>query len=77
MSDDVVAAKVTKRTLAEWRSALAKLREVERQQNIALPGETGRLLEVVGQALAQGGGAVPGDDIAQIEKITCVEATYS
>jgi hypothetical protein len=77
VSDDVVEPKVTKRTLAEWRSALAKLREAERQQSIALPGETGRLLEVVGQALAQGDSAVPANDIAQIEKITRVEATYS
>ena len=77
MSDDAIEPKVTKRTLAEWRSALAKLREAERQQNIALPGETGRLLEVVGQALAQGDSAVPADDVARIEEITSVEATYS
>jgi hypothetical protein len=77
MSDDAIEPKLTKRTLAAWRAELAKLREVERQQHHALSGETGRLLEIVGQVLAQGGGALPAADIVRIVELTRVEATYS
>jgi hypothetical protein len=34
------------------------------------------LLEIVGQALAQGGGVLPPDDIAQIEALTGIGAHY-
>jgi hypothetical protein len=34
------------------------------------------LLEIVGQALAQGGGVLPPDDIAQIEALTGIGAQY-
>jgi hypothetical protein len=77
MSDDAVEPKVTKRTLAAWRAELAKLREAERQQHAPLSAETGRLLEIVGQVLAQGGGALPAADISRIEALTRVDATYS
>lgn len=78
MTDDAMAIdpKVTKKTLAAWRAELAKLRESERQRRAPLSGETGRLLEMVGQVLAQGGGALPAADIARIEDLTRVEATY-
>jgi len=77
MSDDEIEPKVTQRTLSAWRAGLAKIRVEERQRSAKLPAETGRLLEIVGQALAQGGGALPSDDIARIEELTSVEATYS
>lgn len=76
MSDDAIPPKVTKRTLAAWRAELASIRVAERQRSAILPAETGRLLEIVGQALAQGGGALPAEDIARIEELTSVEATY-
>jgi hypothetical protein len=77
VSDDVTPPKVTKRTLAAWRAELASIRSAERQRSALLPEETGRLLEIVGQALAQDGAALPPDDIARIEELTSVEATYS
>lgn len=77
MTDDEIEPKLTKRTLAAWRAELAKLRDVERQQRAPLSAETGRLLEIVGQVLAQGGGVLPADDIVRIEELTRVEATYS
>jgi len=67
---------VTHQTLAAWRAGLAKIRGDERQRAVALSLETGRLLETVGQALAQGGAALSSDDIAQIEALTSVEAGY-
>lgn len=76
MSDEATEAKVTMRTLAAWRAELAKIRLEERQRSSILPAETGRLLEIVGQALAQGGGTLPSADIARIEELTSVEATY-
>ena len=68
---------VTQQTLAAWRAKLAQIRVEERKRAVALSAETGRLLEIVGQALAQGGGALPGDDIARIEELTSVEVRYS
>ena len=77
MSDGVIEPEVTQQTLASWRAKLAQIRDEERQRAVALPAETGRLLEIVGQALAQGGGALPSDDIARIEELTSVEVRYS
>lgn len=68
---------ITERTLAAWRAGLAKIRLAERQRSSVLPPETGRLLEIVGQALAQGGGTLPSADITRIEELTSVEATYA
>lgn len=65
---------VTQQTLAAWRAALAMLRDEERRQAVALSPETGRLLEMVGQVLAQGGGEMPADTVAQIEALTGVRA---
>ena len=76
LDDDHMTPAVTQPTLATWRAELAKIREVERQRGVALPAETGRLLEVVGQALAQGSAALPAIDIARIEELTKVSANY-
>jgi hypothetical protein len=76
MSDEWRESGVTSQTLAAWRTALAKIRNEERQRSHELPAETGRLLEIVGQALAQGGGALPSEDITRIEEITGVGVTY-
>ena len=65
---------VTPQTLAAWRSALVKLRDDERRRAVPLSPETGRMLEVVGQVLAQGGGELPADTIAQIEALTSDDA---
>jgi hypothetical protein len=67
---------VTPQTLAAWRTKLAKIRDEERQRSLDLPAETGRLLEIVGQALAQGGGALPSADITRIEELTGVSVMY-
>lgn len=69
-------AEVTKRTLGAWRTRLVKLRDEERQRSLTVTAEPGRLLEIVGQALAQGGGSLPADDIARIEELTQIDATY-
>ena len=50
--------------MTAWRSTLVKLRDEERRHAVGLSLETGRFLEIVGQALAQGGGVLPPDDIA-------------
>lgn len=68
------ARPVTQRTLASWRAALARLRDDERRRAVALSPETGRLLEAVGQVLAQGGGELPPETIAQIEALTSIDA---
>ena len=70
MRNDGAASPVTHQTLAAWRSALVTLRDEERRRGVGLAAETGRLLEVVGQALAQGGGVLSPDDIARIEGLT-------
>jgi hypothetical protein len=67
---------VTRQTLAAWRSTLVTLRDEERRRAVGLSAETGRLLEIVGQALAQGGGVLPSDDIAQIEALTGIGAQF-
>lgn len=76
LADDMDPPMVTHQTLAAWRAGLAKIRDEERKRSLQLPEETGRLLEIVGQALAQGGGSLPASDIARIEEITRVDATY-
>jgi hypothetical protein len=73
---EVMALPVTHRTLAAWRAALVTLRDEERRHGARLSPETGRLLEIVGQALAQGGGVLPPDDIGQIEALTGIGAQY-
>jgi hypothetical protein len=77
VSDEAIDPMVTQRTLAAWRAGLAKIRLEERQHAAGLSVETGRLLEIVGQALAQGGGTLPSADITRIEELTSVEATYA
>jgi len=51
-------------------------RDEERQHDVRLSSETGRLLEIVGQALAQSGGVLPPTDIADIETLTGIGAQY-
>ena len=70
------ATPVIHQTLAAWRSALVTLRDEERRRGVGLSPETGRLLEIVGQALAQGEGVLPPDDIARIETLTGNGARY-
>ena len=76
MSDEQIDAAVDKQTLAAWRASLVKIRDEERQRAVVLSAETGRLLEIVGQALAQDGGTLPPDDVARLEEVTSVSATY-
>jgi hypothetical protein len=76
MNDGPEGPAVTQQTLAAWRAELVKIRGRERQRSVALPAETGRLLEIVGQALAQGSAALPASDIARIEELTSVQATF-
>ncbi|MFN8592764.1 MAG: hypothetical protein U0031_14995 [Thermomicrobiales bacterium] len=67
---------ITQGTLAAWRAQLVQIRVEERQRYVHALPETGRLLEIVGQALAQGGGSLPADDITRIEELTSVVAVY-
>ena len=76
VSDECIEPDVTQQTLAAWRAKLAKIRGEERQHSSDLPAETGRLLEIVGHALAQNGAALPPEDIARIEELTSVDAKY-
>jgi hypothetical protein len=73
---EVIELPVTHQTLAAWRSTLVQLRDEERRHAVGLSSEMGRLLEIVGQALAQGGGVLPPTDIAQIEALTGIGARY-
>ena len=73
---EVMALPVIHQTLAAWRSTLVKLRDEERRHAVGLSPKTGRLLEIVGQALAQGGGVLPPTDIADIETLTGIGAQY-
>ena len=74
VSIEEIARPVTQQALAAWRSALVAMRDDERRRGVGLSPETGRLLEVVGQVLAQGGGELPAETIAQIEALTGVRA---
>ena len=74
--EEAVPSPVLHESLAAWRASLVSLRDEERRQSAALSPETGRLLETVGQALAQGGGVLPADDISAIEQLTGVPARY-
>ena len=76
MTMERMASPVIQQTLAVWRSMLMQLRDEERRHPVGLSLETGRLLEIVGQALAQGGGVLPPADIAQIEALTGIGAHY-
>lgn len=68
--------RVTQQTLAAWRAQLVKIRVAERETHFHPLAESGRLLEIVGQALAQGDAPLPPADIARLEELTKVEATY-
>jgi hypothetical protein len=63
-------------SLAAWRASLVTLRDEERRRGSVLTPETGRLLETVGQALAQGGGLLSDADISAIELLTGIPARY-
>lgn len=67
---------VLHQSLAAWRASLVTLRDEERRNGTALSPETGRLLETVGQALAQGGGELRAADISAIEALTGIPARY-
>jgi hypothetical protein len=70
------APPVSHQSLAAWRAKLVRLRDEERQHGGGLSPETGRLLETVGQALAQGGGVLAPDDIAHLEALTGIAPKY-
>lgn len=70
------APPVSHQSLAAWRAKLVKLRDEERQNGVGLSPETGRLLETVGQALAQGGAVLPPDDITHLEALTGIAPHY-
>ena len=70
------ASPVIQQSLAAWRASLATLRDEERRHGTALSPETGRLLETVGQALAQGGGVLPAADVSALEVLTGIPARY-
>lgn len=74
MSIEEMARPVTQQALAAWRAALVAMRDDERRRAVGLSPETGQLLEVVGQVLAQGGGELPAETIAQIEALTGIGA---
>jgi hypothetical protein len=76
MMSESMAGPVIQQTLAAWRATLVTLRDEERRQGARLTPETGRLLETVGQALAQGGGVLPPTDIADLETLTGIGAQY-
>ena len=74
--EEDAASPVLHQTLAAWRASLVTMRDEERRQGAALSPVTGRLLETVGQALAQGGGVLPADDISALEVLTGITARY-
>lgn len=74
--EEDAASPVIQQSLAAWRASLATLRDKERRHGTALSPETGRLLETVGQALAQGGGALPAADVSALEVLTGIPARY-
>jgi hypothetical protein len=76
IQEDDVPSPVIHQALAAWRASLVTLRDEERRHGTGLTPETGRLLETVGQALAQGGGVLPADDISAIEVLTGIPARY-
>jgi hypothetical protein len=67
---------VLHQSLAAWRASLVTMRAEDRRHGTALSPETGRLLETVGQALAQGGGVLSAADINAIEVLTGIPARY-
>lgn len=76
VSEEPIARDIDQRTLAAWRSRLVQLRGKERRRSMDLSPETGRLLEVVGQVLAQGSGPLPPEDVKRLVELTEVEPTY-
>jgi hypothetical protein len=74
--EDANDSPVLHQTLAAWRASLVTLRDEERRQGATLSPVTGRLLETVGQALAQGGGMLPPADIGALEELTGITARY-
>ena len=76
MMSESMAVPVIQQTLAAWRATLVTLRDEERRHGVGLTPETGRLLEIVGQALAQGGGVLPPTNIADLETLTGIGAQY-
>jgi hypothetical protein len=76
METEETAPPVSHQSLAAWRAKLVRLRDEERQHSDRLSPETGRLLETVGQALAQGGGVLPPDDITLLEALTGIAPQY-
>jgi hypothetical protein len=76
LETEATAPPVSRQSLAAWRARLVRLRDEERQHGGRLSPETGRLLEIVGQALAQGGGVLLPDDIAHLEALTGIAPQY-
>jgi hypothetical protein len=76
MMSESMGVPVIQQTLAAWRATLVTLRDEERRHGARPSPETGRLLEIVGQALAQGGGVLPPTDILDIEALTGIGAQY-
>jgi hypothetical protein len=76
METEETAPHVSHQSLAAWRARLVRLRDEERQHGDRLSPETGRLLEIVGQALAQGGGVLPPDVITDLEALTGIAPRY-
>jgi hypothetical protein len=76
VQEEDITSPVLHQSLAAWRASLVTLRDEERRHGTGLTPETGRLLETVGQALAQGGGVLPADDISAIEVLTGIPARY-
>ena len=74
--EEEIASPVLQQTLAAWRASLVTLRNEERRQGMVLSPVTGRLLEIVGQELAQGGGVISPDDISAIEALTGITVRY-
>ena len=76
MMSESTAVPVIQQTLAAWRATLVTLRDEERRHGARLSPATGRLLEIVGHAQAQGGGVLPPTDIADLETLTGIGAQY-
>ena len=76
MMSESMAGPVLQQTLAAWRATLVRLRDEERRRGTRLSAETGRLLEVVGQALAEGGGVLAPTAIDDLETRTGIGAQY-
>lgn len=76
VQEDEGTSPVLHQSLAAWRASLVTMRDKDRRHGTILSPETGRLLETVGQALAQGGGVLLAADIRAIEGLTGILARY-